>query len=760
MTGLFWLDWAMLAVSLFNALLLLWLGLTVFFTADRRVWGIWLSSAGLLLGALFFISHSAILGNGISVITPGLNFWWRLGWIPVAALPFMWYMAVLWYTGFWDHLDGKAADRGELYRRQIRWFVFAVLFGLVLIGLLGFANPLPSLGDLADDRLAAAPEISGIPVLILAYPLFTMLCMGLSIDALRHPETSGRLLGELARERARRWLTATSLVLLGVSLLVGWVMVWIVNNSWQGIFQSPLSMIVGWFDLLIAGLIAVSILLLGQAVVSYEVFTGKILPRRGLARYWRRAVILAAGFSLLASASLVMGLRPIYTLLLSAVIMITFFALLGWRAYVERERLIENLRPFAASQKMIDNLLDERSSASHVRQNDELFVPFQALCVNVLGTDQAGLFPYGPLALLAGGASFFPPESAFTVPNLDDLAARLQDSVEIGLALEPGDAGGMIFAVPLWREGGLSGVIFLGQKRDGGPYTQEEIEIAQATGERLIDARVSEEMARRLITLQRQHLVAGQVIDQRVRRKVHDEILPQVHTAMLDLISGGETQSGNGKVLELLEEVHTQLSNLLGSMPSATAPEVARAGLVRALRRTVEDELEAAFDKVDWQIEPQTEALVRDLPPLIAEVVYSAVREGLRNAARHGRGVNGQSPLYLQITMKIDEENRLHITIEDNGVGFGDKHAWDSFMGEQFRDGVSLERAVSKLENGGHSGESWQQDEIRSALGSSGQGLALHSTLMAVIGGSLTVSSHPGQYTRLMIDLPQSAWGK
>ena len=36
----------------------------------------------------------------------------------------------------------------------------------------------------------------------------------------------------------------------------------------------------------------------------------------------------------------------------------------------------------------------------------------------------------------------------------------------------------------------------------------------------------------------------------------------------------------------------------------------------------------------------------------------------------------------------------------------------------------------------------------------SGQGLALHSTMMAVVGGSLGVESAPGEYTRVSLSLP------
>ena len=52
MTGHLLLDWAILAVSLFNTILLIWLGLAVLLNAERRAWGIWLAGGGLLMGFL------------------------------------------------------------------------------------------------------------------------------------------------------------------------------------------------------------------------------------------------------------------------------------------------------------------------------------------------------------------------------------------------------------------------------------------------------------------------------------------------------------------------------------------------------------------------------------------------------------------------------------------------------------------------------------------------------------------------------------
>lgn len=301
MTGSLILDWAVLAVSLFNTILLLWLGLTVFLNAEARVWGIWLAAAGLLSGAVFFISHSAILGHGISSATPGLNFWWRVGWIPVAALPFVWYLVMLWYSGFWRQ-EGTRPAGSRLYRRHKPWLYVALAAGLAWIGFLLFFNPLPDFSQLSSDRLVLTPSIGGIPLMVLAYPVYILLCIGLSLDALYRPEPSVRLMGDLARTRARRWLISVSLILLAVGLLVGWVMVWFVRGSHQDLLSFEILETVLWFDFAIETLIAFAIVLLGQAVVTYEVFTGRSLPRRGLSQLssaplWNQ-ITVAVWFSL------------------------------------------------------------------------------------------------------------------------------------------------------------------------------------------------------------------------------------------------------------------------------------------------------------------------------------------------------------------------------------------------------------------------------------------------------------------------------
>ena len=85
--------------------------------------------------------------------------------------------------------------------------------------------------------------------------------------------------------------------------------------------------IIGLFDMTLATLIAMAILMMGQAIVTYEVFTGKVLPRRRLAKHWRTIILIAVGYSMVISWSLIIHLRTIYSLGLATLMMVIFYAM-------------------------------------------------------------------------------------------------------------------------------------------------------------------------------------------------------------------------------------------------------------------------------------------------------------------------------------------------------------------------------------------------------------------------------------------------
>lgn len=706
MTGEFFTDWALMALSLLNMVLLFWLGGTVLLNAERRTWALRLAGSGLLLGGLFFLSHSAILGRRLMTLDGGVRFWSRIALSAAILLPFAWYVLTLWYAGFWEPMGST------LRRRHTPWLLLTL--GLVLVGgviAVIVANYLfqPSLIHLR--WWLATVAVANVPVVALGYALYILLCFLLALEALSQPAPSGRVMGELARQRARPWLIATTLTLLGVALLVGWAILTVGPALRRDVIAYLLSSstvrALAWFDLLISALVAVSTLLLGQAIVAYEVFTGKTLPRGGLRRHWRNAVLLAAGYGIIVGLSLALRLQLVYSLLLTTLLMTVFYTLLSWRSYAERERYIQDLRPFVASHRLYEQLL---VSAPHEL---DVATPFHALCRDVLGARVAYLAATGPLAPLVGAPLVHPPARPMgspPLPWLPEVVRRATPEVAC-IPLDPRRHGEALWGVPLWSERGLIGLLLLGEKRDRGLYTQEEIEIAQASGERLIDTRASAELARRLMALQRQRLTESQVLDYQTRRVVHDEVLPTLHTAMLALTEAPPASNGQPPAaMALLAEAHRTLSDLLRAMPPSAAPEVARLGLIGALQRVVAGDLRRAFDAVAWEIEPAAAAAAERLPPLAAEVIFYAAREAIRNAARHGRGA-ATRPLALRVALRY--HGALELCVEDDGVG---------------------------LDAG--------------SSGGTGQGLSLHSTMMAVIGGALVAESAPGSPTRITLSLP------
>jgi signal transduction histidine kinase len=703
MSGVIWLDWAVLGISLYNTILLFWLGLTILLNAERRHWGIWLAGGGLLIGAAFFLSHSAILGLGLQG-SPAVNFWWRLGWILVVLAPYGWYVVMLWYSGYWE---GRLSP---VYQRQRIWFWLLALATILMLGVSLTANPLPAIGQLSLFKPGAFQPSPAAYALAVVYPVFILCCIGLALEALLRPGPTVRIMGQLARQRARPWLAAASGMLLLVSLLVAVILWWVLlaerTTDHGAVSISTLASV----DLLISLLIAVAVTLTGQAIVSYEVFTGKTLPRRGLLRYWHRAIILAGGYGAVIGLSLSLGLPAIYSLLLSAGLLALFYALITWRSYVDRERFMSDLRPFVAGPHLYDRLLvpsvpPEVADVQHT---------FEALCWNVLGAKLAFLAPIGPLAVLFGPVLSHPDGSQ--APDVQEIIGRFTPQT-LCLPLEEGDIGGIGWAVPLWNQQGLCGALLLGEKLDGGFYTQEEIEIARSAGERLVDTQVSAEMARRLMALQRQQLAESQVLDRRARRLLHDEVLPQLHAAILSLTSGPTYRPDQqAEALGLLGDIHRQLSNLLRDLPIVVTPEVTHLGLVGALRWVVDQEMKSAFDQVDWNIDPPAERSAGSLQPLAIEVVFFAAREAIRNAARHARPDGSSAPLRLCIAMTHQQEG-LEIKIEDNGVGF---------------------------------------NSLATSSSGSGAGLALHSSLLAIIGGALEVDSTAGEFTCVRIHLANS----
>ncbi|MEM7803268.1 MAG: hypothetical protein AAF633_29020, partial [Chloroflexota bacterium] len=435
-------------------------------------------------------------------------------------------------------------------------------------------------------------------------------------------------------------LALASIMMLFVTFLVTSVILWVLRNYIDGIefllYQRTYDLLM-LFDLVIESLILMAVLMQGQAIVSYELFTGKSLPRRAIRSQWSIVLVCGLVFGVLISTLAVFQVPVLHSLLLVAVLVISITAFLGKRTYIERTQMLHELRPFISSQRLYEHLLSDTEQQPKSASSPEIVdiqPAFEALCRDLLGASVGYLFPQGPLATLVNQPLVWPRERG--VPILNGLTEKLDQPDIYQLNIDPNLYQGAHWAIPLRSKQGVIGLFLLGNRLDGGLYAEEDIASARAGGERLMDTLAGAELTRRLIFLQRQKMMESHLVDQKTRRVLHDEVLPKIHTAILGLYG---TEDGD-ETIESLTEVHKEISDLLHQIPSAAIAPVQKYGLVEALERLLTKEMAHHFDETSWQIEPTVAARLKGLSPLTGEVIYYASREALRNAAKHGRGGN------------------------------------------------------------------------------------------------------------------------
>jgi len=687
MSGQPLLDWSALALSLFDAFLLCWLGFTVLLEADRRALGVWLSADGLFLGAAFFIAHTAILRNGWDLNSPLVNFWWQAGWWPLILSPFAWYCVILWYSGYWDTSDSS------LHRRQ------APFFGLVLVstaGLLGWmllANPLPDLGSRMGN-------LGGFHGLAFLFPVYILLCILLALDAILRPGPNARLLGNEARRYARPWLIASTLVLLAVCLLVAFALVWGVNTFEMEyetqIVSTDVFVPLTWLDVIIEILITTAILLIGQAAMVYEVFSSIPLPRSGLRKRWNFAIITGGVVSAMLAGVLIFLARPEVAYLILIPLLTASLAIQNHLAAHEQEMEVEQLRTLARPHQMYERIF---AGLDNSAGSEESLDEFTLICTNVMRTKRAALLPLGVLA------SFLPehiihPRDGESLLELPPAPEYLEGNSQP----LPVDSTGYRWAVPLISSRGLDGWLFIGERSDGGFYTQEEIEIARAAVQRWMDSLAAAEIARRLVNLQQQKQTETRLLDQKSRRILHDDILPLLHTALLtDPHSPAAAQ---------ITEAHQQISRLLREAPPPPPAEIASSGLFAALERIARSEADLLQACLVMDIGDRSVQAAASLPSDTAETVFYAARECLRNIQKHAQQTGDGG---LQIRIRSEVSGMLQIIIENNGISRG------------------------------------TDDD---ALSSSGQGIQLHNAMLAVFGGGLRLVKLDNGDARVTISVP------
>lgn len=696
------LPWqaAALAVSIFNAIICLWLGMTVTLDGGRER-GPRLAAAGMLMAGVFFLVHAAIVGRGPPLTGVGLPFWWRVISVPSLLAPYAWYATMVWYTG----VGGRT-----LSVHKILLVVLGLFIG-VLVLLLTAIYPLPPQARTLALKIIPSWLVAGLPFIVAGYLLTLIICFVLPIHALWTGQGRRDHLPRQAWAQVRAWLVRTSLLglLAGLIALAGAVVVFAHSTTRPSELDWPndtLSRLFFQLDVAVLVVVAAALGAAGQAVGAYAAFTERPLPQWNRIDQWRWLVFIAALFALVVGSSAALAIPSIYTLLFATTLASLAYALLSWRYRIEHEAFMERLRPFVSSLHFQDRLLDGGTSLSAAVSG-----LVEAVSRDVLRAERACL-------ILRDRIPGLPPAVAYQwgatpVPHLDELAMSAEPDRS---AVRLSAPNGAEWAIPLWDGRGLAGALVLGAPLPGAVYSEELMEVAAACCARLTDALAGERAARMLADVLRQRIAEVKVLGSQGRRTLHDDVLPHIHAALIHLSAMPQPDPTAANAITALSNAHSQLSALIRTLPPATPHRLEHVGLVRTLHDLATVDFGAAFDAVHWQIAADVEAKLATTPQFVGEVVSYALQESLRNAARHARGSDSRRSLHISV--QVEWQYGLVIAVVDDGVGIAQSQS-----------------------NGG-----------------SGAGLRLHRGLLGVLGGSLSITRADGGGTLVRLFVPEDLW--
>ena len=777
---------AAIALSAFSLITYLWLGLTVLLLGNRQVPVTWIGGVGLLVASIFFLCHGALVGKVAVTGSSPADVWWRLAWLPAFTAPIFWATIGLHYVG-------EAGVWGRLRRMA---FAGVLALGLLAV-LLTLVNwpAVATYGDfirLVSDVLRvpgphagqtqplAGPAIPALAVAFVAYVGTCAFLPWLALVARRFlpgivPNSRWNASGEMtllwdatsAWEQARPALMAASVCMVVAGAVVGvvGVMTSFASRAAERVSSSgtvptrlgdvstghlPMTLVAA--DLVVQAALAALILMLGWAVVRQGVLVERRLPQRGFLGHWRGTVVVAAAVAGMVALLAYTDAESLPSLLLLVVLMATAYALFTWESYAAHDRFLTQLRPF------VDSLAAGsagRLAASPRDVEQAVEALFTSLCRDVLEASR------GRLTVTAGHL-----HRAFSY-----VAPEATDA--------PDGGPGKEWVLPVADERGVLVSLALGPRADGAGYTSADLEVARACGQRILDA-VGEFIAVQTVAqLARRRGLEAELTAALPRRKLHDDVLPRLHLAMLQLeamrgrfgrlaarearendASTAETEASIssealgrapsrviataeeatraqapdatlGEVVRELGGVHRDLAALLRTAPTAN-PRRPEHGFGRALRAALEGEFRGAFDEVIWDAPDDARAASDQLNEIVTDVLLGATLEAIRNASRHARGGDLHRPLTLRVTLSADERG-VGVTVADDGVG-------------PRTSGTS--RAIEA------------EDAVPDGLaGSTHSGLLTHNALLTLVGGSLAVQPGIAGGTTVTLRVPRMADG-
>ena len=778
------LQTVVLALCIFDTISFIWLALTVWLNGDRQTSIARLGVVGLGFSALFFFLHALLISSPLaptSVLIP-LDFWWHLIWFPAISVPYIWFAIGLHYAALIN--DGWR-------RRRPLLLISSGIFGCFLLVLL-FLNRttftfvgtlrLLAYSDLFDDTNAGlfSPPVF-LPVLFLSYvtfcaigPWFTLgrinrlwrtFWKTLIQNAHAKPRMTLRILyKELSKafwddptdvetldEPILSWHLARPVLFLAAVLMViltttlGILGIWSITDwielQQHGSLPSPSSLLTNGIpqnlmilDLIATGAVALIILLVGYSIVRNGILIERPLARRGFLEQWRGIVIVSTAVAVFIALLVTFTHSSLGSLLLITSLATGVYALFTWSSYTAHDRYIAMLGPFLRSTNVRHWLnTDQKKTEQGL---EDLFI---LLCKDILAVQWARL------TVIAGSVrrNFdyrWPAEAREQIMTLPKKLGRNVEGTHrapVRVRIDIHGKATICWVLPIYDELGLVATLYLGPRLDGAALTDEDMDLAHACGERILDALGNHEAMQAVAALLRRRIVDVKLLGAQHRRILHDDILPQMHLALLHLetlrsatreqeLSPTQTPQQMASVnskqilnesIEIISGAHRHLAAMMRATAPSAPHRLERDGLMLAIHSMLAQDFQHAFDEVEWCVSEETARSIDEItPPAIAELIFAAIQEALRNAARHARGTDVHRRLCLALKAACDPvQPCLEISVIDDGVGI-----------------ISASSSTTGM----------------------GSGLITHSALLAIAGGSLTLKSSPDEGVTVRIYLP------
>jgi len=786
------LQTIVLALSIFNLVAFLWLAMTVWLNGDRKSGIARLGVVGLGLSALFFFIHALLISGPLTqstgLVTP--EFLWYLIWLPALGVPYIWFAIGLYYAA----LINQGWRKRRPYLLALGGIFGCIVLLLLIInrstftyeGTLRLIAYNDTLNDLGAGRFS--PMVL-IPVLFLCYvtfcaigPWFTFGRISRLLHVIwaytlsvperlkksrtstdNHPEapslqqalldafwddpTDVELLEEpyLSWHLARPGLLLAALLMAALTTTLGILVVqslvnWIRYGQRAAVSAIPQPLPSGLVEMFPINLIildlaatlavALVILLIGYSVVRHGILIERSLARRGFFKQWRGIVIVATAVAIFIAMLVSLTHSNLGGLLLITSLAAVTYALFTWSSYTAHDRYIALLGPFVRSTSLSHWLNTDLQKTEQDLGNlffhlchDVLAVQFAYLTV-AAGTLKRNFSYRWPQETVLGSKLI-----AFNKKgNIDTEAPKRIQITLHGQRM-------ICWVLPIFDERGLVAALYLGPREDGGAFTEEDMDLAQACGQRILDTLGDHEAMQAVAGLLRRRTVDVKLLGAQQRRVLHDEILPQMHLALLRLetlrpmsnMKRGNSESaessemyreqGLNEAIDIISDAHRRLATMMRTTAPGAPLRLERDGMMNAIHAMLEQDFQNAFDEIEWRVSEETATAIDEVtPPAIAELIFAAVQEALRNAARHGRGNDVHRRLRLTLSASFNrEDHNLEVVVTDDGVGI-----------------ISAGSATS----------------------GTGGGLLTHSALLAIAGGSLNIKSSPGEGVTVKIVLP------